>query len=106
MGGEDLHWLEEERLDQEQERRSCEQEAIGQWKEVLRPHQGLDRCCPEGQKGFGCEGLRRSQEGFSSLQEGQGALPVSKHVHYAEASAQGVGISTPFERHCLGSHGL
>merc|ERR1711939_874644 len=75
--GEDLHWLEEERFDQEQEWQDREQEAISKWQEGLRAHQGLDCCCPEGQEGFGCEGLRCSQEGNSSLQESQGALPVS-----------------------------
>merc|ERR1711869_186806 len=65
------------------------------------PHQGLDYCCAEGQEGFGREGLRCNQEGFSSLQESQGALPVSVHEH-AKASAQGVGMSTPFERRCFG----
>merc|ERR1719240_747385 len=73
--GEDLHWLEEERFDQEQVWQDREQEAIGKWQESLRPHQGLDCCCPEGQEGFGCEGLRCSQKRHSSLQEGQGALP-------------------------------
>merc|ERR1712118_395554 len=48
----------------------------------LRQHQGLDCCCPEGQEGFGHQGLRRSEEGNSSLQEGQGALPVSKLPTY------------------------
>merc|ERR1711959_572048 len=60
-------------------------------------HQGLDYCCPEGQEGFGPEGLRRNQEGLSSLQEGQGTLPVNIREH-AEAAAQGVGMSTPLER--------
>merc|ERR1712205_282602 len=75
--GQDLLWLDQERLDQEQEWQDCEQEALGTWQEGLRQHQGLDCCCPEGQEGFGRQGLRRSEEGNSSLQEGQGALPVS-----------------------------
>merc|ERR1719316_2116852 len=78
--GEDLHWLEEERPDQKQEWQGCEQEAIYKWQEELRQHQGLDRRCAEGPQGAWCQGLCRSQEGHSSLQEGQGALPVSKQT--------------------------
>merc|ERR1712139_12671 len=74
--GQDLLWIVQERLDQEQEWQNCEQEAVGTGQEGLRQHQGLDCCCPEGQEGFGRQGLRRSEEGNSSLQEGQGALPV------------------------------
>merc|ERR1712124_215226 len=80
---------------------SYEQEETGGRQEGFCPHQGLDYCCAEGQEGFGREGLRCNQEGFSSLQESQGALPVSVHEH-AKASAQGVGMSTPFERRCFG----
>merc|ERR1711918_213074 len=79
----------------------CEQEAVGKWQEGLRPHQGLDCCCPEGQEGFGRQGLRCNQEGNSSLQEGQGALPVSSTQKHTKASAQGVGMSTPLERSCF-----
>merc|ERR550537_907380 len=52
-------------------------------------------------KGIGSQGLCRNQEGLCSLQEGQGALPMNMHEH-AKASAQGVGMSTPFERSCVG----
>merc|ERR1712224_1081426 len=100
--GQDLWWLEQDRLDQEQERQDCEQEAVSKWQEGLCQHQGLDCCCPEGKEGFGCQGLRRSEEGNSSLQEAQGALPVSKAHERAKASAQGVGMSTPLERSCFG----
>merc|ERR1711924_244056 len=87
--GEDLHWLDP---------RGFEQERFCSGEEALRDQrQGLDCRCPEGQEGFGCEGLRCNQEGLSSLQKGQGTLSVSVHRH-AEASAQGVGMSTPFER--------
>merc|ERR1712134_221491 len=96
--GEDHVWLEEERFDQEQDR---QQEAKRKWQEGLRTHQGLDCCCPEGQEGFGRQGLRRSEEGNSSLQEGQGALPVSSTRKHTKASAQGVGMSTPLERSCF-----
>merc|ERR1719160_1143263 len=74
----------------------CEQEGIptGQEEQL---HQGLDNCRPEGQEGFGPEGLCGNQEGLSSLQEGQGTLPVSIHEH-GKASARGVGMSTPLER--------
>merc|ERR1711924_587650 len=61
----------------------------------------LDYGRPEGQEGFGPEGLCRNHEGLSSLQEGQGALPMNMHKH-AKASAQGVGMSTPLERRCVG----
>merc|ERR1712182_30198 len=65
-------------------------------------NKGLDCRCPEGKEGFGREGLRRSEEGNSSLQESQGALPVSSTHEHTEASAQGVGMSTPLERSCFG----
>merc|ERR1719310_162643 len=55
----------------------------------------------QGKEGVGPQGLRRNQEGLRSLQEGQGALPVNIHEH-VEASAQGVGMSTPFERRRFG----
>merc|ERR1711924_344375 len=47
------------------------------------------------------QGLRRSEEGNASLQEGQGALPVSSTRKHTKASAQGVGMSTPLERSCF-----
>merc|ERR1712124_111474 len=99
--GQDLLWTVQDRLDQEQEWQDCEQEDVGKGQEGLRPHQGLDCCCPEGQEGFGRQGLRRSEEGNSSLQEGQGALPVSSIHEHTKASAQGVGMSTPLERSCF-----
>merc|ERR1711977_508625 len=102
----DLHRLDQERLDQEQAWQDCDQEAGCQWQEGLRQHQGLDCCSPEGQEGIGRQGLRRSEEGNSSLQEGQGALPVSSIHEHTEASAQGVGMSTPLERSCLGWYGV
>merc|ERR1712224_738117 len=98
----DLHWLEKDRLDQEQARQSCEQEAGCQRQEGLCQHQGLDCCRPEGQESFGCQGLCRSKEGTSSLHQGQGALPVSNIHAHTESSAQGVGMSTPFECSCFG----
>merc|ERR1711959_311969 len=52
-------------------------------------------------KAFGCQGLRCSEEGNCSLQEGQGALPVSI-CKRLKATAQGVGMSTPFERRSFG----
>merc|ERR1712118_108163 len=73
----DPFWLDQVRLGQEQARQDRDQEASCSWQEVLRPHQGLGCCLPEGQEGFGRQGLRRNQEGLSSLQEGQGALPVN-----------------------------
>merc|ERR1711998_685955 len=59
---------------QKQERQDCKQEAICSGQEGLRTHQGLDSCRPEGPEGLGCQGLRCSEEGNCSLQEGQGAL--------------------------------
>merc|ERR1712118_435324 len=94
--GQDLRWFDFVRLDQELPWQDCEQEGIptGQEEQL---HQGLDYCRPEGQEGFGPEGLCRNQEGLSSLQEGQGTLPVSINEH-GKASARGVGMSTPLER--------
>merc|ERR1711904_739842 len=99
--GQDRFWIVKDRLDEEQEWQDCEQEAVGSWQEGLCQHQGLDCCCPEGQEGLGRQGLRRSEEGNSSLQEGQGALPVNRAHYHTEASAQGVGMSTPLERSCF-----
>merc|ERR1711924_536651 len=99
--GQDVLWIVQDRLNQEQEWQGCEQEDVCTWQEGLCAHQGLDCCCPEGQEGFGREGLRRSEEGNSSLQEGQGALPVSSTRNHTKASAQGVGMSTPLERSCF-----
>merc|ERR1711985_148435 len=75
--GKDRKWLDQERLGEEQARKDCEQEEIGIWQEELRQHQGLDHRRPEGQEGTWCEGLRRYQEGLSSLQEGQGVLQLN-----------------------------
>merc|ERR1712224_204573 len=61
----------------------------------------LDCCRHQGKEGIGSQGLCRNQEGLCSLQEGQGALPMNMHEH-AKASAQGVGMSTPLERRCVG----
>merc|ERR1719201_679939 len=66
--GQDRFWTCQDRFDEEQKWQDCEQEAVGSWQEGLRQHQGLDCCCPEGQEGFGRQGLRRSEEGNSSLQ--------------------------------------
>merc|ERR1711937_298254 len=77
-------WTVQDRLDEEQEWQDCEQEAVSSW-----------------QEGLGRQGLRRSEEGNASLQEGQGALPVSSTRKHTKASAQGVGMSTPLERSCF-----
>merc|ERR1719164_138932 len=100
--GQDQLWVDQERLDQEQAWQDCDEEAGGQWQEGLRQHQGLDSCCPESQGGFGRQRLRCSEEGNSSVQEGQGALPVSNTLEHTKASARGVGMSTPLERRCFG----
>merc|ERR1711981_689510 len=90
--GQDRFWTCQDRFDEEQEWQDCEQEAVGSWQEGLRQHQGLDCCCPEGQEGFGRQGLRRSEEGNASLQEGQGALPVSStHEHTNPSFSSGCG---------------
>merc|ERR1712224_267702 len=95
---EDHRWLDQERFGGEQAWQDCEQEKCGSWEKGLRPHQGLDYSSPEGKEGTSCEGLCCCQEGHCSLQAGQGALPVNiLYVHeHARASAQGVGMSTPF----------
>merc|ERR1712046_14654 len=74
-----------------------EQEGISACQEE-QLHQGLDDCRPKGQESTGPEGLRRDQEGLRILQEGQGTLPEVSVHEPAEASARGVGMSTPFER--------
>merc|ERR1712146_323255 len=86
--GEDSHWLDQIRFDQEQVWQDCEQEAIrlGQEEQL---HQGLDYCSPEGQEGFGPQGLRCDQEGLSSLQKGQGILPVSTRRCQGFSSGRG-----------------
>merc|ERR1711977_488361 len=53
----------------------------------------LDDCRAEGKEGTEDQGLRRNQEGLRALQEGQGVLLKM----LVEASAQGVGMSTPLE---------
>merc|ERR1712167_224708 len=50
------------------------QEKVGVWQEEC-----LDCRRHEGKEGIGSQGLRRNQEGLSSLQKGQGTLPVSVH---------------------------
>merc|ERR1712182_33348 len=94
--GEDRERYDSCLLDQEQERQDREQEKVGVWQE-----ERLDCCCHQGKEGIGSQGLCRNQEGLRSLQEGQGALPMNMHEH-AKASAQGVGMSTPLERRCVG----
>merc|ERR1712224_879097 len=96
--GDEGHGCHEGHEGNEEEGREQEGFPPGQEEQL---HQGLDYCCPEGQEGFGPEGLRHNQEGLSSLQEGQGTLPVNIREH-AEAAAQGVGMSTPLERSCFG----
>merc|ERR1711918_301281 len=60
--GQDLLWIVQERLDQEQEWQDCEQEAVCQRQEGLRQHQGLDCCCPEG-KALGVKGFVAVKKG-------------------------------------------
>merc|ERR1712139_529396 len=94
--GQDRGWYDCRLLDQEQAWQSREQEKVSVWQE-----EPLDCCRHQGKEGIGSQGLCRNQEGLCSLQEGQGALPMNMHEH-AKASAQGVGMSTPFERRCVG----
>merc|ERR1711869_188571 len=75
--GEDRRRLDQERLGGEQAWKDCEQEEFGTCQEGLRQHQRLDNCSPEGKEGTWREGLRRCQEGLSSLQEGQGVLQLN-----------------------------
>merc|ERR1712118_151758 len=96
LQGEDCRWLDRDFFDEEQVWQDREQEEV-----CLCQEEHLDCCHPEGPEGFGPEGLRRNQEGLRALQEGQGTLSVSIHEH-AEASAKGVGMSTPLERRRFG----
>merc|ERR1712046_542467 len=78
--GEDHRWLDQERLGGEQAWKDREQEEPCTRQEDVRQHQGLDRCSPEGKEGTQRQGLRSCQEGYSSLQEGQGVLQLSVSV--------------------------
>merc|ERR1712224_986480 len=76
--GEDCRWLEADRLGEELTWKDREQEAIGQCQEeICHRSQALDYRSPEGEEGTWYEGLRRYQEGLSSLQQGQGVLQLS-----------------------------
>merc|ERR1712224_893616 len=59
-------------------------------------------CCPEGQEGFGRQGLRRSEEGNPSLQEGQGTLPVSMHMSIPRLQLRAWGCLRPWSAVALG----
>merc|ERR1719214_409595 len=77
--GQDLQWLDKGRFDQEREWQDCIQEAIGSSQEEVRFHdQEVDGCCEGCQEVFGTQGLRRSEEGHSSLYQGQVQLSVIK----------------------------
>merc|ERR1719235_1370957 len=78
--GEDPQWIDQERFGEEQARKDCEQEKPCTRQEGIRQHQGLDCSSPEGKEGTQCEGFCRCQEGFFSLQEGQGVLQLSVSV--------------------------
>merc|ERR1712124_238465 len=65
--GEDRRRFDQGRFGEEQEWKDCEQEGFGTWQEGLRQHQGLDYGRAKGQEGSWSEGLRRCQEGQSSL---------------------------------------
>merc|ERR1711904_642985 len=78
--GEDRRWLDQNRFGAEQAWKDREQEAPCTWQEGIRQHQGLDSSSPEGKEGTQREGFRCCQEGFSSLQEGQGVLQLSISV--------------------------
>merc|ERR1712224_60090 len=94
--GEDHLWLDQDRFVQEQTWQDREQGECSTWQEAIRQHQGLDCCRPEGQEGFGCQGLRRHQEGLSSLQEGQGALPVSMNKYLPRLQLRAWGCLRPW----------
>merc|ERR1711981_568378 len=72
LQGQDRGWNDRCFPDQEQARQDREQEKIRVWQE-----ESLDCCRDQGKEGIGPQGLRCNQEGLSSLQEGQGALPVN-----------------------------
>merc|ERR1711904_277895 len=66
--GKDPWWLDQVGFGAEQARKDCDQEASCSRQEGVRQQQGLDSSSPEGKEGTECEGLRRCQEGYSSLQ--------------------------------------
>merc|ERR1712118_603920 len=75
---EDNRRLEANRLGEELARKDREQEGIGSsQEEICHRSQGMDFRSPEGKEGTWYEGLRRYQEGLSSLQQGQGVLQLS-----------------------------
>merc|ERR1712118_110275 len=78
--GEDSGWLDQDRFGEEQEWKDCEQEGPCKWQESIRQHQVLDCSSSEGKEGTQREGFCCCQEGFPSLQEGQGVLQLSISV--------------------------
>merc|ERR1711988_82501 len=79
--GEDYRWLEADRFGEERTWKDREQEAIGiGQEEICYRSQGLGYRSPEGKEGTWHKGLRRYQEGHSSLQQGQGVLQLSISV--------------------------
>merc|ERR1712054_673253 len=78
--GKDPWWLDQVRFGAEQARKDCDQEASCSRQEGVCQHQGLDSSSPEGKEGTECEGLRRCQEGYSSLQQGQRVVQLSALV--------------------------
>merc|ERR1712144_175570 len=82
--GEDRGWNDQILFDQEQARQGCQQE------------EQVDRCRHQGKEGPEPQGICRDQEGITPLQEGKGTLQLKTCMM---ALAQGVGISTAFERY-------
>merc|ERR1712118_524837 len=82
--------------------RVVSKKALAHGKKAYANIKGWTAAVQKARKALGVKGFVAVKKG-TALQEGQGALPVSIHEH-PEATAQGVGMSTPLERHCLGWH--
>merc|ERR1711964_286391 len=70
----DQQWLQEGRLDEEQDRQDHYQEAARSRQKGLQEHQGMVCCFLAGQEGLEPSGLRAYEEGHSSIQGYKGNL--------------------------------
>merc|ERR1712138_325112 len=102
--GEDRWRLDGEGSGQDQNRKDCKQKGERPGQEIP-----VDCSSQEGTRGIEDQGLRRVQEGHTSLRESEGVLQsVSAaclrrfwRVEHLKASALGVGISATVERRCF-----
>merc|ERR1712146_537265 len=90
----DSIWNEQRRLREEQVWQDRQQEAVSRKQEVT-----LDCSMPECPQGTEDQGFRSHQEGYSTLQEGQGALHSVSTL--SRGPAPDVGLSTSVERWSL-----